>query len=241
MISLRNAIAQQREELLHSALDCCRAVAESGARVSGASAAGDFSRTEEEIGRELEGWCTRASEYYRRKASEIRDVMVAMNEAAKSVADRDERHALHATAQVDRTGLEDGRQSVACLKTQLAAYEQRLEEAERASNADALTGLLIRAGTPFCMVVFDLNGFKEINDTHGHTADDALLKAFAKEFGGSSARSMWSAGGEATSLSCSWTVQRRMRASGSTACTGGCLANIRCGAELASPSMPRSV
>jgi len=30
----------------------------------------------------------------------------------------------------------------------------------------------------------DLNGFKEINDTHGHTADDALLKAFAKEFRG---------------------------------------------------------
>ena len=241
MISLRNAIAQQREELLHSALDCCRAVAESGARVSGASAAGDFSRTEEEIGRELEGWCTRASEYYRRKASEIRDVMVAMNEAAKSVADRDERHALHATAQVDRTGLEDGRQSVACLKTQLAAYEQRLEEAERASNADALTGLLIRAGTPFCMVVFDLNGFKEINDTHGHTADDALLKAFAKEFRGQF-RALdvvgWWGGDEFVVLLNGPAADARSRVDG---CTGGCLANIRCGAELASPSMPRSV
>src|SRR5690348_10700558 len=115
MISLRHAIEQQREELLHSALECCRAVvsavAESGARVcppvadsfqqnllalcdrlSAASAPSDVTRTEQEIGRELEGWSTRTSDYYRRKASEIRDVMLAMNEAAKSVTDRDERY-----------------------------------------------------------------------------------------------------------------------------------------------------
>lgn len=248
MISLRHAIEQQREELLQSALECCRAVvsavAENGVRVcppaadsfqqnllslcdrlSAASAPSDVTLTEEAIGRELEGWGTRTSDYYRRKASEIRDVMLAMNEAAKSVADRDERYRVQFSAvssqlqgiadledltrikQIVKTGagelrscvdrmVEDGRQSVARLKAQLASYEQRLESAERASSTDPLTGLLnragiesetasrVRAGKAFCLVVVDLNGFKAINDTHGHTAGDALLKAFAKEFQG---------------------------------------------------------
>ena len=248
MISLRRAIEQEREQLLHSALECCRsvvsAVAQNGARVcppvadafrqnlvalcdrlGEVTAPGEVALTEREIGRELEDWSTRASEYYRRKAGEIRDVMLAMNEAAKAVADRDERYrvqfsevsarlqqtanfedlarirqVVHASAGELRTCVErmveDGRQSVASLKTQLAAYEHRLEQAERASATDALTGLMnragleremaarVRAGAPFCMVVVDLNGFKKINDTHGHAAGDALLKAFANEFHG---------------------------------------------------------
>jgi diguanylate cyclase (GGDEF)-like protein len=248
MISLRGAIEQQREELLHSVLGCCRAVvgavAENGARVcppvadtfqqnlvalcdrlASATVPRDISRTEEEIGREIEDWSTRASEYYRRKAGEIRDVMLAMNEAAKSVADRDERYRTQfreVSSQLQQIGdledltrikqivqtsagelrscvdrmVEDGRQSVASLTTKLAAYEQRLEEAERASFLDPLTGLLnrsgiereiadrIRAARTFCMVVADLNGFKAVNDTHGHAAGDELLKAFAREFKG---------------------------------------------------------
>jgi diguanylate cyclase (GGDEF)-like protein len=248
MISLRGAIEQHREELLSSVLDCCRAVvgavAENGARVcppvadtfqqnlvalcdrlASSTVPGDISRTEEEIGREIEGWGTRASEYYRRKAGEIRDVMLAMNEAAKSVADRDERYSVQfseVSLQLQKIGdledltrikqivqtsagelrscvdrmVEDGRQSVTSLKNQLAAYEQRLEDAERASCTDRLTGLLNRAGVEreiaarireartFCLVVVDLNGFKTINDTHGHAAGDELLKAFAREFKG---------------------------------------------------------
>jgi diguanylate cyclase (GGDEF)-like protein len=248
MISLRRAMEQQREDLLQSALDCCRSVvssvAENGARVcppvadtfqqnlvalcdrlSSATAADEMSRAEGEIGRELAGWSARASEYYRCKAGEIRDIMVAMNEAAKAVADRDQRYSSQFTEVssrlqqigdledlsriksivqqsagelrtcVDRM-VEDGRQSVATLKSQLAVYEQRLEEAERASATDALTGLLNRGGVerelatrigaaaPFCLVVVDLNGFKKINDTHGHAAGDALLQAFAREFRG---------------------------------------------------------
>src|SRR5689334_1453107 len=182
MISLRHAMETQREELLNSALECCRsvinAVAEGGAKVcppiadtfqqnlvalcdrlAGATLPGDMSRTEEEVGREIEGWSSRASEYYRKKAGEIRDVIVAMNEAAKAVADRDERFRVQFTELstqlqliqdledvtrirqivqssaselrtcVDRM-VEEGRRSVAGLKTQLAGYQERLEEAE---------------------------------------------------------------------------------------------------------------
>jgi len=245
MISLRKAMEEQREELLRSALDCCRgvvaAIAENGARVcppvadtfqtnlvalcerlTAATAPLDLSRTEQDIGRELEGWGTRASEYYRRKASEIRDVMLAMTEAAKAVGERDERYRaqfVEVSARLRQIGdledlarirqvvrvsaddirlsvermVEDGRRSVARLQLQLAAYERRLEDAERASLLDALTGLLNRTGMEreiaariaaercFCLVVLDLNGFKRVNDTHGHTAGDAILRAFATE------------------------------------------------------------
>jgi diguanylate cyclase (GGDEF)-like protein len=58
---------------------------------------------------------------------------------------------------------------------------------------DPLTGLanrrsveerlewIVAENQPHCVIVLDLNGFKEINDKYGHAAGDDLLKKFAHE------------------------------------------------------------
>ena len=88
---------------------------------------------------------------------------------------------------------QDGRESVAALQSQVATYRTKLEEAEQRASQDAVTGLDNRQGVetklqgridtqkPFCVVMLDLNGFKKVNDTHGHEAGDDLLKQFSDE------------------------------------------------------------
>lgn len=63
---------------------------------------------------------------------------------------------------------------------------RRLEELERTSQTDALTGLLNRRGletqykrlsssSGFALIAIDLDGFKQVNDAHGHPAGDLVL------------------------------------------------------------------
>ncbi|WP_424949289.1 GGDEF domain-containing protein [Deinococcus sp.] len=77
----------------------------------------------------------------------------------------------------------DAQQAIAALSEQRAALE-------RAARTDTLTGLLNRrafdtdldaidaAGTPFAVVLIDLDGFKRVNDTYGHAVGDSLLRGY---------------------------------------------------------------
>jgi diguanylate cyclase (GGDEF)-like protein len=77
------------------------------------------------------------------------------------------------------------------LKQQISAYEQKLEFAEAIAFKDQLTGLAnrcrieqqiqwnIQHELTFCIVMFDLNHFKPVNDEFGHSAGDNVLKQFS--------------------------------------------------------------
>jgi diguanylate cyclase (GGDEF)-like protein len=77
------------------------------------------------------------------------------------------------------------------LGAQLKQLADQLEEARKASTLDPLTGLSNRkefddflqrlvelhgfVPTPACLLMIDLDGFKRLNDAHGHQAGDAAL------------------------------------------------------------------
>lgn len=84
---------------------------------------------------------------------------------------------------------------VDALKAELTAARARVAELEVHADVDPLLGILNRRGfereltrslayvrrygTPAALVYVDLDGFKPVNDTHGHAAGDAVLKAVA--------------------------------------------------------------
>ena len=80
---------------------------------------------------------------------------------------------------------------VARIEQERAAALREAEEARQQANTDALTGLANRrsamqaldreimrarqSGEPLALLVFDVDHFKAVNDTHGHTKGDLVL------------------------------------------------------------------
>jgi diguanylate cyclase (GGDEF)-like protein len=88
---------------------------------------------------------------------------------------------------------EESQKSVARLRADVMVYQARLDDAERLAGQDPLTGLdnrrrvessieyRIGRKKAFSVLLLDLNGFKQLNDTCGHLAADDLLKQFSAE------------------------------------------------------------
>ena len=86
------------------------------------------------------------------------------------------------------------------LKADLIKAERKIAELETRADVDPLLDILNRRGferelkrslayverygTEAALVYLDLDGFKAVNDRHGHAAGDALLKLVARELTG---------------------------------------------------------
>lgn len=139
-----------------------------------------------------------AAGIYRTRAAEARRIRGSDPATARRVAD---------TAAVlgipDAELTEKVRDAIATLmdevdglRRELDSVRQRLSEVETLADTDGLTPLLNRRAfvremsrmlafserynMPASLVYFDLNGFKAINDVHGHNAGDAALVQIAK-------------------------------------------------------------
>lgn len=83
------------------------------------------------------------------------------------------------------------REDFARLREKIIEIQRRLHEVELLATLDPLTGVSnrrdldrelearIEAHQEFCVLLFDLNGFKEINDHFGHLYGDQVLKQLA--------------------------------------------------------------
>jgi diguanylate cyclase (GGDEF)-like protein len=90
----------------------------------------------------------------------------------------------------------DTHDAFARLREKMTEIQHRLHEAELLATLDPLTGVANRreldrelaarvsAQQEFCVLLFDLDGFKAVNDHHGHLCGDEVLKQLAARLSG---------------------------------------------------------
>ena len=198
MISIKKYLDSNRDELLQSALECYRAalgamgamgaqacphvgtslqqsLANLQQRISTELTPVQVLETEAGVEKELDRWARAATDYYRQRTGEFKELLLVMTSAAEAVGERDARHEaqfqdfsarlskiadLHDLPQI-RTSLlasavelkscvqkmaQEGKEAVAQLRAEVKKCHTRIEEAERIALVEPLTGLANRRG-----------------------------------------------------------------------------------------------
>lgn len=145
-----------------------------------------LARTAESIGERDQGYAKQFSEFTTRLRT-IAD-LEDLAQVRTSLVQR----ATELKSCVDQMA-QDSKKSVAQLRAEVSTYETKLKTAEQLALRDELTGLANRRNVDerigwriakqqlFCVVMLDLNRFKQVNDTYGHLEGDNLLKQFSQE------------------------------------------------------------
>lgn len=132
-----------------------------------------------------------------RSAGELNQVTAKLEQIATLDDLSQMRASIEASAAELKTSVQrmetEGKAAVEQLRSEVTNYRARLEEAEEAASRDGLTRLNNRAwleeklrrqlesGEPLSVALVDVNGFKQVNDEHGHVVGDELLRQFAGE------------------------------------------------------------
>lgn len=134
------------------------------------------------------------------KANSLVDIKVDINAKLQAIAKTLEEKTSfeHSQQALFTEQLITMQERVARLEEQSKTFEKRIQEQQEKSLQDALTKLNNRAAfdehfaketarcqhkrIPLAIVVADLDNFKRINDTYGHTAGDKTLQVLANTF-----------------------------------------------------------